>query len=597
MIAMNNKGIRVKVFTTLLVAIIVMLSGILLQVYVGVKNNLEDYFSRSIQVKADFVNAYMQEKQASAKAATLVAGTSNILRNAFTEGNRQMAIEHGLRLMESYGLDYLVITDNQANVFIRAHSKDQFGDNIGNQINIQKALRGETSVGFEDGTVVKFSIRAGVPMRNEDGEIIGAISLGYVLGDERFVDELKRVQDVEATLFYGDTRYQTTIVDEKGARIVGTRLGIPEIENTVLNQGRIYFGDSQIQGNPYLAAYLPIRGASGNITGMLFIGLQVSIINSMVMSISTAVLVLMLILGVVAVGFIGYILNTTIIKPINKLVTATDEFAKGNLNIQIDHKSNDEMGTLSKSLSQMAESLRGMVEKITGISDSIASASLEMSSSAQLLSDGVNLQASSSEEISSSMEEMSSMIESNSDNASQTTKLAKSAEVGVRDGSEATRQTAGYMREISEKISIITDIAFQTNILALNAAVEAARAGEHGKGFAVVAAEVRKLAERSSLAADEIVGVTTKGVHLSEEAGEVLAKLVPDIEKTSSLIQEIAASSVEQTNGVEQINNATQQLSQVVQQNASSSEELASNSEELSAMAEQLKEIMGFFKI
>lgn len=594
---MKNKGIRVKIYITLLASIILMLGGILLQVYVGVRSNLEDYFEHSIEVKADYVDSYIHEKQASAKAATITAGTSNILRNAFLNDDRQMAIEHGLRLMESFGLDYLVITDNQANVFIRAHAKDQFGDNIGNQLNIQKALKGETSVGFEDGAVVKFSIRAGVPLRNEEGEIVGAISLGYVLGDERFVDDLKRVQDVEATLFYGDTRYQTTIKDETGARIVGTKLGIPEIENTVLQRGQTYYGESMIQGIPYQSAYLPISGASGEITGMLFVGLQVSIINSMVTRISGAVLLLMLILGVVAVGVIGYIINSTIIKPINKLVIASDEFAKGNLNINIDYKSNDEMGTLSNSISKMAESLKDMVEKITGISDSIASASNEMSSSAQMLSDGVNMQASSSEEISSSMEEMSSMIESNSDNASQTTKLAKSAEVGVQRGSEATRETAGYMREISEKISIITDIAFQTNILALNAAVEAARAGEHGKGFAVVAAEVRKLAERSSLAADEIVGVTTKGVGLAEEAGDVLAQLVPDIEKTSNLIQEIAASSVEQTNGVEQINNATQQLSQVVQQNASSSEELASNSEELSAMAEQLKEIMSFFKV
>ncbi|MFW6248757.1 MAG: methyl-accepting chemotaxis protein, partial [Bacteroidota bacterium] len=204
---------------------------------------------------------------------------------------------------------------------------------------------------------------------------------------------------------------------------------------------------------------------------------------------------------------------------------------------------------------------------------------------------------SSAEEVSSSMEEMASNIQQNTDNSQQTEKIAIKAADSIKEGNESTEVSVKSMKDIAEKISIINDIAFQTNILALNAAVEAARAGEHGKGFAVVAAEVRKLAERSKVAADEIDDLSRNGVSISEKAGQQLADIVPEIEKTAKLVQEISAASIEQNSGAEQVNSAIQQLNQVTQQNAAAAEEMATSSEELAGQADQLKDLIGFFSI
>ncbi len=219
-----------------------------------------------------------------------------------------------------------------------------------------------------------------------------------------------------------------------------------------------------------------------------------------------------------------------------------------------------------------------------------------MSSTAQQLSQGATEQAAAAEECTSSMEEMASSIQQNADNARQTDKLASKAAEDARSSGDAVVRTVGAMKQVAEKIGIIEEIARKTDLLALNAAVEAARAGEHGKGFAVVASEVRKLAERSQTAAADISRLTVDGVQTAEGAGELLAKLVPDIQKTAELVREIAAASAEQSTGANQVNKAIQQLDQVIQQNSAASEEMASTSEELSSQAEVLQSAIAFFK-
>jgi methyl-accepting chemotaxis protein len=292
---------------------------------------------------------------------------------------------------------------------------------------------------------------------------------------------------------------------------------------------------------------------------------------------------------------IAFIISIDITRPIAQLVTFAKKMANGDLDISIDIQRKDEVGILINAFRQMADKLREIVVDIRSVSENVASGSQEISSSAQQLSQGATEQASSVEETSASMEQMGSNIQQNADNSQQTEKISLKAANDASGSGDAVTEAVSAMKEIATKISIIEEIARQTNLLALNAAIEAARAGEHGKGFAVVAAEVRKLAERSQNAAGEISELSATSVDVAEKAGEMLNKLVPDIQKTSELVQEISASSAEQNAGVGQITNAIQQLDSVIQQNASATEEMASTTEELSSQAEQLQETISFF--
>jgi methyl-accepting chemotaxis protein len=272
-----------------------------------------------------------------------------------------------------------------------------------------------------------------------------------------------------------------------------------------------------------------------------------------------------------------------------------NQIANGDLTVQPTPLSDKDI--LGLSLQSMVERLRSVVADALAASDNVSSGSQELSASSETLSQGATEQASSAEEASASMEEMASNIKQNADNAAQTEKIARQSSLDAQASGQAVNRAVGAMRTIAEKISIVQEIARQTDLLALNAAVEAARAGEHGKGFAVVASEVRKLAERSQAAAAEISALSGETVTVATEAGEMLGRLVPDIQKTAELVSEISAACREQDIGASQINEAIQQLDKVTQQNAGASEEMSATSEELASQAEELQASIAFFRV
>jgi methyl-accepting chemotaxis protein len=272
-----------------------------------------------------------------------------------------------------------------------------------------------------------------------------------------------------------------------------------------------------------------------------------------------------------------------------------DKVADGDLTVEA--KPLSEKDTLGIALQRMIERLRGVVSDAISASENVSAGSQQLSSASEQVSQGATEQASSAEEASASMEEMASNIKQNADNAAQTEKIARQSAKDAEISGEAVNRAVEAMRTIAEKITIVQEIARQTDLLALNAAVEAARAGEHGRGFAVVASEVRKLAERSQTAATEIGAVSTETVKAAQSAGEMLTTLVPNIRKTAELVSEISAACREQDVGASQINEAIQQLDKVTQQNASASEQMSATSEELAAQAEELQTSIAYFRL
>ncbi len=297
-------------------------------------------------------------------------------------------------------------------------------------------------------------------------------------------------------------------------------------------------------------------------------------------------------LGIAIVSFVALAIR----RKLTAAVTLANQVAGGDLDAKVSASGGDEINELIDALNSMAQMLRKIVGNVSDAAAGVAAGSHELSASAEQLSQGSTEQAASTEEASASMEEMAANVKQNAENASTTEKMASQSAKDAEASGQAVGKAVEAMQVIAAKINIVQEIARQTDLLALNAAVEAARAGEHGRGFAVVASEVRKLAERSQAAAAEIGALSGETVKTAQEAGQMLARLVPDIRKTAELVEEITAACREQDVGAAQINQAIQQLDKVTQQNAAASEEVSATSDKLASEAEQLQGAIRFFR-
>ena len=422
------------------------------------------------------------------------------------------------------------------------------------------------------------------------------------------VDQVSEGLGIVATVFVADggdfRRLITSIELPSGERATGTMLGTDSAAYESLMSGQEFFGEAAILGRDYLVGYRPLLGADEQIVGVTFVGVELESVQQIVQSNWQRALWIQVALGLfltlATIVLVVFRVHRLVVIPLLAAVDLAHLMSTGRLDATVRRElteRSDEIGSLARALSAMVEKLSQVLGSVLDGSEQINSASDQTSNTAQSLSQGASEQAASVEQTVASIEQMSASIHQNSENARVTAKLASEAAVKAGEGGRAVSETASAMHTIAEKISIIDDIAYQTNLLALNAAIEAARAGDHGKGFAVVASEVRKLAERSQVASREIGEVAQGSVRLANQAGTLLDEIVPAIEKTSGLVDEITAASSEQANGAEQIRGAVDQLNAITQQTASASEELASTAEQLSAQVTVLSSQISFFRL
>ena len=588
----KQKSVALYIELLLVIGIVVYTTIINVIVSNRLSSGLKSYFTDEIKQQSDsFVSAFNSELNGVC-ALVLSARNSYEFEQKRFDSKKQIADSLCNNLKDNLGADAAAFFDRNGTVFSSVNYQNFEVLTSEEKEMVQSALNGRKASDFakENGGIIAV---AAEPLMNGNA-VTGAVLVKKTLAVQQLVDRIKESTRSEATVFDGYKRYVTTIEGMQG-----TTLANPEIIDRVKKEGKAISVINKIGTKDSISCYFPLFDVKGNFLTTLYLGKPLTVAELVSRAIFIPLVIVSLICMVILVAFFIVLITRKVSRPLYLINKAVNNLSSGDadLTYRLPENDNNEFTQLTRGVNKFISILQSTIIKVQEIADEVLKGSDQISSSSQLISSGASQQAVSTEEISSTMEQMAANINQTAANAEKTRSIALNTCTEGETGGKAVSSALEAVKKITDKIEVIQDITNQTDLLALNAAIEAARAGEAGRGFAVVANEVRNLAEKTKIAAADITALSKETLSAAENAGDKIQIVVPEIEKTSGLIEEISVACREQTLGASQVSTAIQQLDSIVQQNASSSEELAAMAEELSASARSLVDTVQMFKV
>ena len=639
-------SISTKIRALILAVVILLGVAICMASFLTFTRGFSSYAHEEITTMSGTVQDYMSELESrSTGAAEFLAGQPDFIA-AVKDRNSERVGAIAVSAKKNLDLGFVTVADSSGKVIARGHS-DKKGDSVLSQQNVAFALKGKTATGVEEGTVVKFSIRAGAPVYS-GGLIVGTVTTGYDMATDAFVDGIKKKYALECTVFQNDVRVASTITDDAGKRIVETKIDNAAIIDTVLGKGQPYIGRNTVNGKLYDTAYWPIRNIEGKIAGMMVIAKDMNIISRQVRNIFLVTAALTVAFAILTM-LVSFFLVRSISMPLKKATAMLKDISEGSgdLTKRLEVKSNDELGVMAEYFNLTIDKVRDLVAEIDRQADVLSGIGVELSSNMtetaaavrqinaniqsiqgqtvnqsasvvetnstmdeikrhiERLNDFIMSQSASVTQSSSAIEEMVASIAAVSKTLGKNTENLKGLQTATGQGradieqvTEEIRQIANDSEGLIEISAIIESIASQTNLLSMNAAIEAAHAGNSGKGFAVVADEIRKLAE-SAAAQAKTISTVLKTIKESVDritvSSNTVQKQFADIDsriKSLSEMEEgIRTAMEEQSTGSQEILNAIGQLNTVTEQVKDGSKEMLSGSEQVAAESKNLGQI------
>lgn len=605
-------------------------------------NNLEAVYSETANKGVEGLKNELEQRRTDAmRDVTVLAKNPSVIRAMQEKGAADALIRVLAPSVKEFNMDFLTVTDESGKVIVRIHDQSK-GDNIAKQLNVQKALSGTVFGAIEEGPVIKFSARAGAPVQDEQGKIIGVISGGYDITKDAFLDQVKKLYGTDVTIFLGNERVATTLLKD-GKRVIGTELN-EQISTVVLKQGQNYKVRADILGMDYFTSYLPLLGKDDKPIGVLFAGVSTdSFIAERTKMVFTIALIA---LGVSCLGAVcALYIAGKISNPIKAMLGNVQEVAAGNLTgEEIFVSSMNEIGQLGIEFNKMNKRLKELILQVSQATEQVSASSEELTASAQQSAQASNQVAAAIAQVAQGSEkqltavdntaavvqQMSAGIQQVASNAGNVSAVADKAFQAGQDGKTSIEQVIAQMdsieqgtvqvgdaigklsassKQIGEIVGVISAIAAQTNLLALNAAIEAARAGEQGRGFTVVADEVRKLAEQSGDAAKQISSLidenkqnielaveamqngnseVKRGIAVVGSAGDAFAKIASLVQEVSAEVREISAAVEEMASGSEQMVESMNDIKKVSKNTVGETQTVSAATEEQSASMQEI---------